>query len=139
MKKQLPDRSRWAIWLCAAMLLWCLWALGRYLAPVLKPAETKGDAFGMMLIDIADEATADSYHVQGCGVYVLAVREKSPAAMAGISSGDLLLSVNDSSIASTSEFVTLQEAFTQGEKVALSFRRGTSGAAYGVQLVWNEE
>lgn len=137
MKTQVRDRARLAVWLCAGMLLICLLALGYYLSP--RPAEPSGAAFGMVLIDIADEETADSYHVQDCGVYVLAVQEKSSAEKAGVSSGDLLLSVNAEPICNTGEWIALQETFVPGEPVTMDFQRGADRNPYTVRLVWNED
>ena len=137
MKTQVRDRTRLAVWLCAGMLLICLLALGHYLSP--QPAEPSGAAFGMVLIDIADEETANFYHVQDCGVYVLAVQEKSPAEQAGVSSGDLLLNVNAAPICNTGEWIALQETFVPGETVTMDFQRGADRNTYTVRLVWNEE
>jgi len=137
MKTQVRDRTRLAVWLCAGMLLICLLALGHYLSP--QPVEPSGAAFGMVLIDIADEKTADFYHVQDCGVYVLAVQEKSPAEQAGVSSGDLLLNVNAAPICNTGKWIALQETFVPGETVTMDFQRGADRNTYTVRLVWNEE
>lgn len=137
MKTQVRNRTRLAVWLCAGMLLSCLLALGYYLSP--QPAEPSGAAFGMVLIDIADEETADSYHVQDLGVYVFAVQEKSPAEKAGVSSGDLLLSVNTAPICNTGEWIALQETFVPGEPVTMDFQRGADRNTYTVRLAWNEE
>lgn len=139
MQKQRPNRIRLAVWLCAGMLLACLWALGQYLTPVRRSPEPGGAAFGMVLIDIADEETADSYHVRDCGVYVLAVGEKSPAALAGVSPGDLLLHLNGLPVNSTGEFVARQQLFEPGERVELHFQRGISEGTYTVTLIWNED
>ena len=139
MNKCVPVRTRAAVGLCAALLLCCLAAMAVYMTPVLRRNETKGDAFGMMLIDIADEETADYYHVQEHGVYVLAVQEKSPAHLAGVSSGDLLLSVNKLHIPDTGAFVTMQNGFAPGQQIEMHFRRGAGNDAYAVTLAWNEE
>ena len=139
MKKQMPLRTWAALWLCAAMLLGCIAALGAYLGPVIQRTETKGDAFGMMLLDIADEETADSYHVLDHGVYVLAVREKSPAHLAGIASGDLLLSVKTARVPDTNAFVAMQQTFVPGEMIEMHFKRGAHENTYAVTLAWNEE
>ena len=132
-----PDRTRLAVCLCAVMLLGCLAVLGCYLAPVLFMQEPEGDAFGMVLIDIADEETAVSYHVQACGVYVLAVPQGSPAGAAGVASGDLLLCINDTPVQSTSHFMAMQEGFEPGQIIRMQFGRGNS--SYEIHLVWNEE
>ena len=139
MQKSMPLRAKAAVWLCVLMLVCCLAAMAAYMKPALQRTETKGDAFGMMLLDIADEETADHYHVQDRGVYVLAVQEKSPAHRAGISSGDLLVSVNTAHIPDMHTFVAMQEAFVPGENVEMHFRRGAGQNAYAVTLVWNEE
>ena len=137
MPNHLRDRTKAAVWLCAGMLIVCLLALMYVLRDSGLP-EPEGAAFGMVLIDIADEKTADSYHVRDCGVYVLAVQEESPAGLAGISSGDLLLSVNGAPVQNTGEFVDLQEMFEPGELVRMQFQRGHSGDGYAVTLAWNE-
>ena len=138
MEKQKRDRTRLAIGLCAVMLAVCLCALAHYLAPVLfAHKEPGGAAFGLVLIDINDEDTADSYHVQAHGVYVLAVQDSSPARKAGVGAGDRLLSVNERPIADTGAFVAMQDQFRAGEQVRLDFQRGTDASSYAVTLVWD--
>lgn len=133
------DRTRMAILLCAGMLIICLLALVQYLMPVLNgDSEPQGAAFGMMLIDIADEQTAASYHVESCGVYVLAVQPESPAADAGVLTGDLLLKVNGVSVQDTANFVAMQEAFAPDQQVQMEFQRGNGSDVYVAVLVWNE-
>ena len=139
MNKCVPVRTHVAVGLCIALLLCCLAAMAAYMTPVLRRTETKGDAFGMMLINIADEETADHYHVREHGVYVFAVQEKSPAHLAGISSGDLLLSVNRLPIPDTGAFVNMQDGFVLGQQIEMRFRRGAANDAYAVTLTWNEE
>ena len=138
MKTHTQDRTRLAVCLCIAMLLVCLCALAHYLAPVLfAHEEPEGAAFGLMLIDIDDEDTAESYHVQDHGVYVLAVQEESPACQAGVGAGDRLLSVNELPVEDTSAFVAMQDQFRAGEQVRLDFQRGADATSYVVTLVWN--
>lgn len=136
MLKRVRDRTKLAVWLCAGMLIVCLLALGYVLRDSVLP-QPEGAAFGILLIDIADEETADSYHVQDCGVYVLAVQEGSAAEKAGIAPGDLLLSVNDASVRNTGAFVELQKRFETDELVQMQFRRRQSGEGYAVALTWN--
>lgn len=136
MLKRVRDRTKLAVWLCAGMLIVCLLALGYVLRDSVLP-QPDGAAFGILLIDIADEETADSYHVQDCGVYVLAVQEGSAAEKAGIAPGDLLLSVNDASVRNTGAFIELQKRFETDELVQMQFRRRQSGEGYAVALTWN--
>jgi len=136
MLKRVRDRTKLAVWLCTGMLIVCLLALGYVLRESVLP-QPEGAAFGILLIDIADEETADSYHVQDCGVYVLAVQEGSAAEKAGIAPGDLLLSVNDASVRNTGAFVELQKRFETDELVQMQFRRRQSGEGYAVALTWN--
>ena len=136
MLKRVRDRTKLAVWLCAGMLIVCLLTLGYVLRDSVLP-QPEGAAFGILLIDIADEETADSYHVQDCGVYVLAVQEGSAAEKAGIAPGDLLLSVNDASVRNTGAFVELQKRFETDELVQMQFRRRQSGEGYAVALTWN--
>ena len=136
MLKRVRDRTKLAVWLCAGMLIVCLLALGYVLRDSVLP-QPEGAAFGILLIDIADEETADSYHVQDCGVYVLAVQEGSAAEKAGIAPGDLLLSVNDASVRNTGAFIELQKRFETDELVQMQFRRRHSGEGYAVALTWN--
>lgn len=139
MRKQGTNQIRQIAFMCAVIVLMVAAVLSRLLKPALRPAEAGGDPFGMVLIDIADEETAASYHVTDCGVYVLAVEEESPADVAGVSSGDLLVSVNALPVQNTAQFASFREAFQQGECVELTFQRRTCGNPYAVELVWNEE
>lgn len=139
MKKQRQDHTRLAVGLCVLMLAICFACLGRYLAPVLHPAKTNGDSFGMVLIDIDNQDTAASYHVQDYGVYVLAVRSASPADLAGVSSGDLLISVNNTPVRNTNEYVALQNGFSYGENVVLCLQSGDGDKPYDITMVWKDE
>lgn len=142
MEKQTRDGTRLAACLCVSLLVFCLAALGYYLRPVHQETETLenvGDALGMVLIDIPDEKTADSYHVQSNGVYVLAVQKNSQADKAGIASGDRLVSVNASPVQSAGEFVSLQQQWASAQEISLECQRGNDGQSYTVMLVWTAE
>lgn len=137
MKKQrTKDRTALAIWLCAAMLFLCFAILAFYLKP--QPG-SEGGAFGMLLLDVSDAQTAQSYHVDEYGVYVLAVEENSRADRAGITSGDRLVQVNKEMLESTAYFEQMQGAFAPKEQVVLGFSRGTDAKMYQVTLAWNAD
>ncbi len=137
MKKQrTKDRTTLAIWLCAAMLFLCFAMLQFYLWP--RPVEEVG-AFGMLLLDVADDETAQSYHVDEHWVYVLAVEENSRADRAGIASGDRLVHVNMETLQSTAHFEQMQDAFAPREQVVLGFSRETDESMYQVTLAWKAD
>lgn len=81
----------------------------------------------MLLIDIADQESADQYHVSQTGVYVLAVEEQSQAYQEGVRAGDRVISVNQKLIQSASELselpagmVALEIERTAGDRFTLS-------------------
>lgn len=87
----------------------------------------EGGAWGMLLIDIADQESADQYHVSQTGVYVLAVEEQSQAYQEGVRAGDRVISVNQKLIQSASELselpagmVALEIERTAGDRFTLS-------------------
>ena len=137
MKIRAKDRSLSLICICAALLVGCFWMLACYLIP---PESPEGGTFGMVLLDVDDEQTAASYHVEECGVYVLAVQENSAAAHAGVSSGDRLMHVNEQRLSSSAQFVQMQESFSHMQPVLMQFSRGHGEKqTYQVSLVWNAE
>lgn len=69
---------------------------------IVENASTDG-LFGMVLIDIDDTDAAAYYHVPAAGVYVLAVESGSRAELAGVRSGDCILSVNGAPVATSGE------------------------------------
>ena len=142
MEKRTRDRTWLAIGLCVCMLVVCLLGMLYYLRPAWLgsvSAQPPSDAFGMLLIDIADEEAAESYHVDSLGVYVLAVLQEGQAEQAGVNSGDRLTHVNNTPLDSTLQFLEMQETFAPQERVVLEFLRGTDDLAHAVTLVWNAE
>lgn len=105
-----------------------------------EPQEpARGSPLGMVLIDIADEKTAASYHVEECGVYVLAVDEDSQAYGAGIRSGDRIISVNGMYIDSTSEFETAQQHFPPESTIRVDVAPHSQDRVFSMNLLWNGE
>ena len=105
--------------------------------PEEEPPLIPDAAFGMVLIDIADEEAAASYHVETLGVYVLVVEEKSPAFAAGVRSGDRLVSMNGIPVSSSIQFITLQEKLKPMQMVNIHFQRGLTEPPHSAQLMWN--
>lgn len=94
-------------------------------------------AFGIVLIDIADKEAAASYHVEKLGAYVLVVEEKSPAFVAGVRSGDRIVSMNGVPVANSLEFAALQEELKPMQPVNLRFQRTMTELPLSAQLIWN--
>lgn len=117
-----------AVGMCI-LLLGCL-AVAFCLYTGNRPQPTQEDgAWGMLLIDIADQDSADQYHVNQTGVYVLAVKEQSMAYQEGIRPGDRVVSVNKRIIQSAAELselpaglVALELERAAGERFSLSLQ-----------------
>jgi len=127
---------------CMALLSFCaiaaVWLIGD--SRMQKAQEDFfSDPLGMVLIDIADEKAAASYHVEHLGVYVLAVHEDSQAYAAGVRSGDQLVRMNGRPVHSTSEFVKTQETFRMPQRVWLDFHRGPERRPLTAELLWSME
>ena len=73
---------------------------------------------GMVLIDIDTSAAAAKYHVSEPGVYVLAVDESSGAYLAGVRSGDRIVSANGVAVSASGELLDVD--FPDGLTLLLS-------------------
>lgn len=95
-----------------------------------RPQQSQEDvAWGMLLIDIADQESADQYHVNQMGVYVLAVEQQSRAYQEGVRPGDRVVRVNEQVIQSTAQLselpvglVALELERAAGERFSLSLQ-----------------
>ena len=117
--------TRMAVGLCLVMLAavmgtlaWRLMPRDDYAAPLGSDA-----TMGMVLIDITDEDAASYYHVTNLGVYVLAVDESSAAYLAGVRSGDRIVSLNGVQVSQSAEFEALRDALEPGAAMELSLER----------------
>lgn len=94
---------------------------------------------GMVLIDIADEESADHYHVEEQGVYVLAVQESSAAYQAGLRSGDRLVLLDGCPVTSTADFAAAQEALRPLQPVSISFSRRNETQLQVAHFLWEAQ
>lgn len=127
--------GRWLLAGCVFAALVSLAALA--FQPVAVEQAPYGDALQMVLIDIGDEQAAASYHVKRLGVYVLAAGEGGQAYAAGVRAGDRLVMVDGKDIATTQEFAQLQQVFSHGQRVCLSFRRGPENLPVEAEILWD--
>ncbi|MBI2808309.1 MAG: PDZ domain-containing protein [Planctomycetes bacterium] len=58
------------------------------------------------------------------GVRITSVADKSPAAIAKLAKGDLLVSLNGKAIKSTSDFLVPMQKLSPGDKIKLAYQRG---------------
>ena len=128
------NRTKWLLAAAFGMLL----AAAIAALPGNEPDSVPDASLGMMLIDIADEKAAASYHVDMLGVYVLMVEEEGPAFRAGVRSGDRLVSVDGKPVRNTIDFMNLQQGFVHQQKINFDFRRGQGAEPLAAVLVWNE-
>ena len=75
---------------------------------------------GLTLIDITDSVTAMQYRVSYYGVYVYSVDNDSPAYESGIRSGDCILTLDGTEIASCAEFNRLIRGHSVGDSITLA-------------------
>lgn len=74
---------------------------------------------GMTLVDISDAQTAMAYRVQKTGVYVLKVTDNSNAANAGFTSGDCIISVDNTNVSTSADLNKLLEKHSVGDKLSV--------------------
>lgn len=127
--------GRWLLAGCVLTALVCLAALALW--PSAVEQAPYGDSLQMVLIDIADEQAAASYHVKRLGVYVLAAGEGGQAYAAGVRAGDRLVMVNGRIISTTLEFARMQESFSTGQQIQLSLRRGPENLPVEAKILWD--
>ena len=89
---------------------------------------------GMTLIDIEDLYTAFYYGVSRTGVYVQTVTGHN-AESAGLRSGDCIVAVGETAVASVSEFNTAIKQYTVGDTVELTVIRGSRQGTLSLELV----
>lgn len=123
----------------AAVLLACILLAVLHCADMRHEAPDITSPFGMVLINIADESAAASYHVDEFGVYVLAVDENSQAYRAGVRSGDRIVSLNGTPIHSTGDLEAVQRLFAPVCTVQLDYMPQTQEGVHSTSLQWDAE
>ena len=124
----------------AAVLLACIFLAVLLLAELRREAPENPEItspFGMVLINIADQKVAASYHVDELGVYVLAVDENSQAYRAGVRSGDRIVSVNGAAIHSTGDLEAAQRLFPPASMVRMDYRPQAQDQLFTASLLWS--
>lgn len=80
-----------------------------------------------------DRTTADRLGIDG-GVLVRTVRDKGPAALAGLKDRDVIVSVDGKRVTSMGELIVVLRAKRPGDSVSLSYLRDTSRRAASAKL-----
>ena len=94
-------------------------------------------AMGVTVLDITDASTAAQYGVNTYGVYVYSVQDNSPAAAAGLQSGDRIISINDQEVTSKTDLTSYIAKCQVGDTVTLTIARG--GKTLTVQVTLAEK
>ena len=92
---------------------------------------------GVTVLDITDASTAAQYGVNTYGVYVYSVQDNSPAAAAGLQSGDRIISINDQEVTSKTDLTSYIAKCQVGDTVTLTIARG--GKTLTVQVTLAEK
>lgn len=93
-------------------------------------------SLGMSFVDISNAQTALMYRVSELGCYVSSVEINSNAANAGFQSGDLVTSVNGTSISSSSDIESIISKLSVGDTVEFTVKR--NGRTGTLSLVLEE-
>lgn len=93
-------------------------------------------SLGMSFVDISNAQTALMYRVSELGCYVSSVEINSNAANAGFQSGDLITSVNGTSVSSSSDIESVIEKLSVGDTVEFTVKR--NGRTGTLSLVLEE-
>lgn len=85
-------------------------------------------SLGMSFVDITNAQTAMMYRVNELGCYISSVEINSNAANAGFQSGDLVKSVNGTSVSTSSDIESIISKLSVGDTVEFTVKRnGTTG------------
>jgi serine protease Do len=91
-------------------------------------------AMGITVIDINDETTASYYGVTAYGVYVYAVEDGSPAAAAGLKTGDRIISIGDTAVSSRTDVSDYIANCKVGDTVTMTIARDGKTTTVNVTL-----
>lgn len=92
---------------------------------------------GVTLLDISDSMTAMMYRVNKTGVYIYDVKENSNAYKAGLTAGDLIVSVNGEEVTASTEVTTALDKQSVGENITITVER--NGETKDISFVLEEE
>lgn len=81
---------------------------------------------GVSLVDINSAETAMQYRVSEMGVYVAKVADNSGASVAGIQSGDMLVSIDGTAVSSAADVKTAIKSHQVGDTVKIEVQRNGS-------------
>ncbi len=82
-------------------------------------------AIGVTMIDISSPQMAWMYRVDEIGTYVYSVTENSPAYQGGLRAGDLIVSIDGTSIESASQAKEMIQSKSVGDEMTFVVKRGS--------------
>jgi thiol-disulfide isomerase/thioredoxin len=97
-------------------------------APIVSDTSSAGSEPGWLGVELAARAQTEA------GVLVRDVLRGSPAERAGLTSGDVILSVDGKSVLRPSDVVRLVSSRNAGEKLSLAVQRGGADRLFGAVL-----
>jgi len=89
---------------------------------------------GITYLGVEDAQTAAQLGVNAYGVYVVEVVKGGPAERAGLQSGDRIVSIDGTEIASKDDLGTLMQKHTAGDSLAITIARGGQMQTINVTL-----
>jgi S1-C subfamily serine protease len=95
--------------------------------------------FGVKADDMSEDAKKQKS--VSSGIYINEVLADSPAFKAGLRDGDIILSIDDQTVLSTSNFYNIISAYKPGDKITVSTKRisGNTEKEIEVEVVLTEK
>ncbi len=85
---------------------------------------------GINMLDILNERTAAGYRVSDLGVYIYEIDDTTNAYKAGLRAGDLIVAVNGTETASSTDVNNITATLTPGENITVRIKRSGSEKDY---------
>ncbi|NDW09265.1 Do family serine endopeptidase [Dysgonomonas sp. 520] len=103
---------------------------GKVVADIKEYGTVQRAILGVIITDVSVAKESDADEAKNLkateGAYVNDFAERSPAKEAGLEKGDVIVGVNDSKIKSVSELLDQINRFRPGDKVKITFMRGST-------------
>lgn len=94
---------------------------------------------GISLVDIQDTLSAMMYRVSGTGVYIMSVEDNSSAKLAGLLSGDRIISIDDIKIETSTDITTILDKHSVGDEIKIGIERNGKKGTTTITLQEHKE